>query len=103
MKGIRFMKLSKFKILAYFFFILQIFLYIVNAENYSQLFLQLNSNNPDLSPASNTGRYIGTFIALTFFFAPLNYPKLTLTKDLSFSYSFLFLFSFLPICKILAF
>lgn len=62
------MKFSKLKILAYFFFILQIFLYLINAENYSILLVQLNSNNPDLSPASNTGMYIGTFIALTFFF-----------------------------------
>ena len=68
MKGNKFMKLSKLRILAYFFFILQIFLYIVNAENYSKILLQLNSNNPELSPASNTGMYIGTFIALTFFF-----------------------------------
>jgi hypothetical protein len=56
------------RLIAYAFIILQIFLYIIRTENYSILLAQLDTYNDELSQASNTGAYIGTFIASTFFF-----------------------------------
>lgn len=62
------MKISKLRLFAYSFFVLQIFLYIFNSKNYGELLLQLNNYNTEVDQVSNTGFNIGTFIALTFFF-----------------------------------